>query len=98
MKIKCLLGLHKWNIITRIIESQIKSNIKFDIENQNLPKLTCLGACTVIRPCDKYYNKKICTICKKIIDEITPAYKEIKQKTIKEMRLKKYYENKIRKN
>ena len=84
----CNLGIHDWYILDSISEPQIKANIKFQLENPNLPELSTRGACTVITIGHKQYAKKICLKCSRKVDDIATGYCLVRESILKEIELK----------
>jgi hypothetical protein len=84
----CKLGFHDWEILERITEVQLISNIKHHQRYlEDCKKITDgrpmppeSPPCRLIKDpidFDKRYIKKICLRCGKKIDEITPLKKKL---------------------
>lgn len=67
--IKCLLGMHDYEIVEKKNASEIKKSCLHKILSDTYNNIMIVN--------DRYYFKKVCLRCGKIIDEITPKKKEI---------------------
>ena len=72
MSLLCKLGFHDWEILEQITDVQLKENVEAKIEKRHFPMhVVCESA--------KFFEKKVCLRCNKVIDTITPFIEFVKR-------------------